>query len=168
MAEDTVAVFTFKSIERILAEGGTSSWRLDRNHARQATYAVLTRNAHADETEGPESHHTAFLIGKISDVVPAARDGRFLILFSEYALINIPDAWDGGRNPVSYRSLDHFGIDPGTLEWKPMPEFKKHAPVAPSPSPRPDVVALTMAQAKQGLALTFGVQPEAIEIVIRG
>ena len=168
MAEDTVAVFMFKSIERILAEGGTSSWRLDRNHARQAKYAVLTRNAHADRTEGPEPHHTAFLIGKIMDVVPAAHDGRFLILFSEYALINIPDAWDGGRNPVSYRSLDRLGIDPSTLEWKPMPEYERAAAAVPSPSPKPDVSGLTMAEAKRGLAITFGVPPEAIEITIRG
>ena len=168
MAEDTVVVFTFKSIERILAEGGTSSWRLDRNHARQAKYAVLTRNAHSDETEGPEPHHTAFLIGKIRDVVPAAHEGRFLILFSEYARIDIPDAWDGGRNPVSYRSLDHLSIDPSRLEWKPMPEFKKPAPVVALPSSTPDTGGLTMAEAKAGLAKTFGVKPEAIEIVIRG
>jgi hypothetical protein len=168
MAEDTVAVFTFKSIERILAEGGTSSWRLDRNHARQATYAVLTRNAHADETEGPESHHTAFLIGKIKDVVPVGSNGRFLILFREYALIDIADAWDGGRNPVSYRSLDHFGIDPSTLEWKPMPEPKKPAPIVASPAPMPGISGLTLAEAKRGLAITFGVPPEAIEITVRG
>jgi hypothetical protein len=129
---------------------------------------VLTRNAHADRTEGPEPHHTAFMIGKIKDVVPAARDGRFLILFSEYALIDIPDAWDGGRNPVSYRSLDHLGIDPSTLGWKPMPEYERGAVAVPSPAPRPDVSGLTMAEAKRGLAVTFGVPPEAIEITIRG
>src|ERR1700691_5381324 len=71
-------------------------------------------------------------------------------------------------NPVSYRSLDHLGIDPSTFEWRPMPERRETASVAPSPSPRPDVSGLTMAEAKQGLAITFGVQPEAIEIVIRG
>jgi hypothetical protein len=30
------------------------------------------------------------------------------------------------------------------------------------------VVPLTMAEAKKGLALTFGVAPEAIEITVRG
>src|SRR5712691_13035034 len=48
-------VFTAKSVDRILEEGGTSSWRLDRNHARHCTNAVCTRNAHADWVEGTEA-----------------------------------------------------------------------------------------------------------------
>jgi len=84
--------------ERILREGGTSSWRLDRNHARQCVFAVCTRNANADWVEGSEAHHSAFLVGKISDVVAAPDyEGRYLIQFSEFARVNIPDAWKGDR-----------------------------------------------------------------------
>src|SRR5258708_3286601 len=101
--ETAVIVFTFKSIERLVREGGTTSWRLDRNHARQATYAVCTRNANADEVEGTESHHSAFLVGKVSNVVLCPEHGgRYLIRFSEYARVNIPNAWKGDRNPVKY------------------------------------------------------------------
>ena len=167
MSEDAIIVFTAKSVERILKEGGTSAWRLDRNHARQCTYAVCTRNAHADWTEGPEPHHTAFIIGKIKDVVPAAQsEGRFLVQFSEYARLDLPNAWQGGRNPISYRTLKDLGIDLSEVRWQPMPEpSETHEVTRPAPT---IVGALTFAQAKKGLAEGYGVSPHAIEIIIRG
>ena len=63
------------------------------------------------------------MVGKVKDVVPTpARKGRFLIQFSEYALVNVPDVWKGDRNPVRYvERLEDLGIDPLTLKWKPMP-----------------------------------------------
>ena len=164
-----VVLFTEKSIERILREGGTSSWRLDRNHARQCTFAVCTRNAHGKKVEGQETHRSAFLVGKIKDVVPSPKkEHRYLIQFSEYAFVNIPDAWKGDRNPVKYSTLEEIGSDPTKLKWEPMPEpvdVPETEPRGPKGSP---VGALTMAEAKKGLSLTFGVAPEAIEITIRG
>jgi hypothetical protein len=165
---DAIIVFTFKSVERILGQGGTASWRLDRNHARQCPYAVCTRNARSRDTEGPEPHHTAFLVGKVKDVVPD-RNGRFLIQFSKYARVNVPDSWHGGRNPVSYGTLDELGIDPSVLSWESMPNAAHQpTPSEPTCAERTPVGPLTMAEAKQGLAQTFGVPPEAIEITIRG
>lgn len=167
MPDQAAVVFTAKSSERILREGGTSSWRLDRNHARQCYFAVCTRNAHADWVEGPEAHHSAFLVGKIRDVVPSPdSDGRYLIQFSEFARVDIPDAWKGDRNPIKYASLEEIGIDPENLKWEPMPTPVEsptigiNAPTANTP--------LTIAEAKKSLAITFGVPPEAIEITIRG
>lgn len=171
MTDEVVVVFTAKSVERILAEGGTSSWRLDRNHARQCDYAVCTRNAHADWVEGNEPHHTAFMVGKVKDVVPSGDNGRHLMQFSEYAIVNVPDAWNGGRNPVSYSSMADLGIDPSQLDWQPMPEGpsgSERLPTAPLGPSDSTSRGLTMAEAKAGLALTFGVRPEAIEITIRG
>ncbi len=179
MSEEIAVVFTAKSSERILSEGGTSAWRLDRNHARRCTYAVCTRNAHANWVEGPEAHHAAFLVGKISDVVPCkptpendeAPENRFLIEFSEFARVDIPDIWTGDRNPVKYRSADDLGMDFSKLKWEKMPEpHNALAPVVaiPTANSKPTAVPLTMAEAKKGLALTFNVPPEAIEITIRG
>jgi hypothetical protein len=174
LVHHAVIVFTAKSIDRLLREGGTSSWRLDRNHARKCTYAVCTRNANADWVEGPEEHHSAFLVGKVSDVVPCpeyADKSRYLVQFSEFARVNIPDAWKGDRNPVKYGTLQELGIDPSTLKWEAMPvAASTPAPTSEKPV-EPSPVAsgpLTMAEAKKGLALTFGVAPEAIEITIRG
>jgi len=183
MSQEIAVVFTAKSTERILAEGGTSAWRLDRNHARRCEFVICTRNAHAkweqgDWTEGTEAHHTAFLVGKISDVVPCeptpendeAPDNRFLIKFSEFARVNIPDVWTGDRNPIKYRSAQDLGIDFSTLKWEPMPLETKNAPSPffEAPTPKSTVGALTMAEAKKGLALTFNVPPDSIEITIRG
>lgn len=164
---DVLIVFTAKSEQRILKEGGTSSWRLDRNNARQCTFAVCTRNAYADWVEGPEEHHTAFLIGKIKDVVPSPENAeRYLIQFSEFARVSIPNVWKGDRNPVKYAvSLDELGIDPSALTFEVMPDT---ASMMPAAAANEVTGPLTMAQAKQGLALNFGVKPEAIEITIRG
>ena len=126
-----VVLFTAKSADRIIREGGTSSWRLDRNNARRCTYAVCVRNAHADWGDGNERHHEAFLVGKVSAVVPTGATpennespkDRYLIVFSEYAHIAVPDSWPKGiRNPVRYSTLEDLRIDPAKLEWKPMPE----------------------------------------------
>lgn len=176
---DTIALFTARSAERIIREGGTASWRLDRNNARRCTYAVCVRNAHADWGDGREQHHNAFLIGKVADVVPTgptpenneSPKDRFLIRFSEFARIDIPDAWPKGyRNPVRYSTLEELGIDPAKLKWETMPE-PTEAPSADEDEaaiPARKDEALTIAQAKQGLAMTFGVPPEAVEITIRG
>jgi len=170
MSNEVAVVFTAKSVDRILREGGTSSWRLDRNHARQCGFAVCTRNAYADWVEGPEAHRSAFLVGKVHEVVPAPdHEGRYLIQFSEYAEVNIPNVWKGDRNPVKYAPLEQIGIDPSTLKWTPMPSrVEQPARNVPSATPSNAVGALSLADAKKGLAITFGVPPEAIEITIRG
>lgn len=171
MTNKVAVVFTFKSVERVLREGGTSSWRLDRNHARACEFAVCTRNGRNAKTEGPETHHSAFMVGKVKDIVPSRTDkrpNRFLIQFNEYSLVSVPDVWKkGDRNPVRYaESLQDLGIDPATLKWTPMPE--NDAAAVPTPLPSPNVTPLTILEAKNGLALMFGVPPEAIDITIRG
>jgi hypothetical protein len=183
-----VIVFTFKSIERLMREGGTSSWHLNRNNAKQCAYVVCTRNtkrddaadlledpAQLDDAPKTEAHRSAFLVGKISNIVLCPRHGdekpqRYLIQFSEYARVTVLDAWKGDRNPVRYGTLKELGIDPSTLKWEPMPAPKVSTP-APSASEKATSNTtghLTMAEAKKGLALTFGVSPDAIEITIRG
>jgi hypothetical protein len=178
MANDTVVLFTAKSVERILQEGGTSSWRLDRNHARQCAYAVCTRNSNADWVEGMEEHHSAFLIGKIREVVPCpptpenneSPEKRYLIQFSEFARMKLPNAWKGDRNPVKYTSLESLGINPSSLKWETMPESisEPERKRQTGKSGKLGIQPLTMAEAKKGLALMFNVAPEAIEITIRG
>lgn len=169
MSEPAVVVFTAKTAETILAEGGTSAWRLHPDHAEARTFAVCTRNKFAKWSKGPEPHRSAFLVGKIRDVVQAPnRDkGRYLIRLSEYAIVDIPDIWEkGDRNPIKYVDIESLGIDPAKLKWKPMPEMGD-APVAtPEPPHIPDS-PLTIAEAKKRLAATFGVSTDAVEITIR-
>ncbi|WP_445502544.1 hypothetical protein [Microvirga sp. G4-2] len=172
MSNEVIAVFTFKSREHILSVGGTCSWALNRAHARQLPYAVCTRNAHHAHVEGHEPHSSAFLIGRVKDIVPSPEvPGRWLITFSEYAEIDLPNVWKGWRNPVRYTTLEELGIDPATLDFKPMPSPAPEA--APAQDAEDEVVEeevfkLTIAQAKLGLANAFGVSPDAIDITIRG
>jgi hypothetical protein len=184
MSKEVVVVFTAKSIERILAEGGTSAWRLAPNHARRCEFVICTRNSYPkweQEKEGwtigPEPHHTAFLVGKIQKVIPAigppedgeSPENRYMVQLSEFARVNVPNVWKGDRNPVKYMSPDGLGINFSKLKWEAMPvrdetaTADEHPPVS-----RTAVGALTIPEAKKGLALTFNVPPEAIEITIRG
>ena len=169
--DNAVVVFTAKGIDQILSDGGSSSWRLDRNHARQCEFVVCTRNANGTWVEGPEPHHSAFLVGRLKDVVPAARKatlGKWLITFSEYALVDVPDVWKGDRNPVKYGRLEDLGIDPSTLTWQPMPAASDGAPEDTHASAPHAIRPLSIPEAKEGLGLKFGVPPDAIEITIRG
>jgi hypothetical protein len=188
MLGQIIAVFTAKSKERTFEAGGSQSWVLNRRHARTLPYVVCVRNAHHLESGGDEPHGAAFLVGRVRDIIPSSEadkgDGekgdRWNIAITEYAEINVPDAWKGWRNPVRYTTSEELGIDPTTLEFKPMP------PPSASPKNRRDRFSwqpgdlvsvnpagetlrkLTIQEAKEGLAATFGVPPEAIEITIRG
>lgn len=163
MAQNILSVLTGKSVATILRAGGTQSWVLDRWRAKGCTYAVLCRNAYSEDVEAGEAHHTAFMVGKIKDVVPSTEsEGRWLVLFSEYALCDAAEQWRG-RNPVAYWTTDQYDkrdIDFARLRFQPMPEPTAKATSSPAPG-------LTLADAKAGLALTFGVPPSAIEITIR-
>ncbi len=168
MANDTIAVFTAKSTERLLREGGSSSWNLNRGNARQMKYVVCTRNAHADWSEGDEEHGSAFVVGRISDIVPSpASEGRWLIQFNQFARISNANTWGGWRNPVRYTSLDALNLDIDDLEFENVSSTSTVIDDQPRPS-APEGNALTIDEAKRGLAATFGVDPGAIEITIRG
>ena len=132
-------------------------------------YAVLCRNAKHPDVEGTEPHGSAFMIGRRADVVPSTqREGRWLITFSEYAVISVPDVWKGWRSPVRYGSFDDFGIDLNGIEFQPMPPTSEAPPRTGSRPSNPPVAMLTIDEAKKALAATFGVKPEAVEITIRG
>jgi hypothetical protein len=160
MTYGIISVLTFKSVETILETGGTQSWALQRSRARSCKYAVLCRNAKTRDAEGPESHGTAFMVGRIKDVVPSTdTPGRWLILFDEYALCDVSDQWEG-RNPVAYYGpKDYPMIDFSKLDFKPVPDAM-----------RPTIAStgLTIAAAKAGLAKHYSVPESSIDITIRG
>lgn len=173
MSGSAIAVFTGRTVERMLSEGGSSAWTLDPRHAGRCEYVVCARNSRAEFTRpGPEKHGAAFLIARIAGIVPAPdpkEEGRFLIAFGEYALLLVEDAWKGWRNPVRYTSLEELGIDPTALQWHAMPSAEptataRQATDVDGARPRP----LTIMEAKRGLAETFGVSVDAVEITIRG
>jgi hypothetical protein len=173
-AEDAIVVFTARSPDRIVREGGSQSWVLNAARAKQCTWLVCTQNRHnADHefSDATEPHGSAFLLGKISAIRQSQEEGdgdRWQIAISGFARISVPDAWDHGRNPVRYTSLAQLGIDPSKVKLEPMPQ----GDAAPSPAGRnaagAPVAMLTIAEAKKALAITFGVKPDSVEITIRG
>jgi hypothetical protein len=157
-------VFTSKTFEDILQAGGSQYWRLKKTHAEKMKYLVCTRNA--KESLGPESHLAGFLIGRVSGVAETEVGGRYLIQISDYAKIKVPDIWVFGRNPIHYTDVTDLGIDPETIKFEPLQEPSRPSSIAPFDSKR--TKPLTIAEAKQGLAVAFGVSVEKIEITIRG
>jgi hypothetical protein len=175
-AEDTIVVFTARSPERIVREGGSQAWVLNAARAKGCTWLVCTQNRHnADHefSDATEPHGAGFLLGKISAIRKSQAPGdedRWLIAISEFARIDMPDLWDHGRNPVRYMSLAQLGIDPKEAKFEPMPQGVIAQPPAGAvtASGAQPVATLTIAEAKRALAAAFGVKPDAVEITIRG
>ena len=176
--KSAVLVMTARGPERILREGGSQAWVLNPKNAKKHDYLITVQNRHNGQWGGAtEPHGTAFLVGKISDVVPCKEpksQGRYLIQISEYARISVPHKWRGS-NPVRYVDmLEEFGIDPDTLEFQPMPTAEAGHP-EPTEEGQPEdevqpedgVLHLTIPQAKAGLAATLGVSVDKIEIFIK-
>ncbi|WP_066771176.1 hypothetical protein [Sphingobium sp. CCH11-B1] len=181
MSNNALIVFTAKTVEMIHEQGGTRSWVLSATSMRDVRYVVCTRNSDRayDEECGPrtEAHGSAFLVGKVSGLKQVdERNGRkrYLVQMSEYARVSVDDFWTHDRNPTRYTDTDTLrerGIDVDKLDWLPMPDSDGVIGVMPS-TPEADAPAasegLTIAEAKRGLSVRFGVPEEAIQIVING
>lgn len=184
-SEKAAVVFTFKSIEHICEVGGTQSWRMHRSHFGAFDYVICTRNRRRENVEGPEEHGSAFLIGKVRDIVPSTEHDnptkpRFLIRMTEAAIIrDKPGFWRWGRWPTHYDSLDALGIDPSDYDFKPLPELLVEirrksgglhlpaAPALPSPASGRRSWKESIEHAKASLAIELGVEAESIEITVR-
>ncbi|MBV7539079.1 hypothetical protein KW842_25245 [Duganella sp. sic0402] len=178
MGSDTaVVVMTARGPDRIIQEGGSQAWVLNPKNAMKHRYLITVQNRHNGQWGGAtEPHGTAFLIGKISDVVPSPEPkskGRYLVKINEYARISISCKWRGS-NPVRYLNIkDEFGIDPETLEFIPVPSQSGHHVKATQDALHEDevesteVLMLTIAQAKTGLAANLGIELDQIEIIIK-
>lgn len=173
--KDTIVVFTARSPERIIAEGGSKAWVLNPVRAKQCRWLVCTQNRHHPDhqfSDATEPHGAAFLVGKISAIERAPDEGdgnRWIIQIGEVARINTLDVWGVRRNPVHYTSLAELGIAHKDLLFEPLPENSESlsAPVRSSDAKWPPA-NLTIAEAKKALAASFGVTAEAVEIIIRG
>ncbi len=166
---NAIFVLTGRGLETMLNEGGSQAWVIDAKRAKNCEYVVCIQNHNQNyfsKKQLSAAHHTAFVVGKLIDIVPAdpgaSDENRKKLVFSEYAIINMKDKWPKNRNPVFYDSLSSFGIDVEKLVFKPMPQIEALN------NSNQDTKALTISQAKIGLALNFGISPDDIEIVIRG
>jgi hypothetical protein len=179
MSNDGVlVVFTAKTVEQILEVGGTQSWVLNPQSMRGVRYVVCTRNSDRkhDEECGPrpEQHNSAFLVGEIAGLKKVGHESgrdRYLVQFSKYALVSVPHFRAGSlRNPVTYSDVQQCRsnrLDIEKLDFRPMPP-RVGTSASPTLSTEQEKAGLSIAEAKAGLSIFYGVPPESIEITIRG
>lgn len=190
--EGCVTVYTCRGRDRIIREGGSQAWRIDMSKASKRRYLVCVQNRNQTWGQATAEHQSAFLIAKISSVTKSTEKDagdRSIIKISEFAEITVPNSWDGNRNPVAYTKLSDYGIhtfdDLEDLNWKRLgATFNLLGDVEPEEMPGDDYVAatidapsspateglsaLSIDEAKRGLALKFDVSVEQIDITIRG
>ena len=170
-SDGVLVVFTAKSVEQLLEHGGTRSWVLNPKSMASVTYVVCTRNSDRQHDAEcgirPEAHNSAFIVGRVSGLekVDHRHDrDRYLVKFSEYALVNVASFRDGStRNPVTYSNVGQCrlnGIDLAKLKFEAMPSNGMSS----------DKVrrGMSMAEAKPELAAFYGVKSEDIQITIIG
>jgi hypothetical protein len=189
-----VVVYTCRGKDRILSEGGSQAWRIDMSRASKRKYLVCVQNRNETWGQATADHQSAFLIAKISRIEKSTEKGsadRAIIQISEYAELSVPNAWDGNRNPVAYKHLRDFGINTfedleESLTWTRLGAQINFGNREPADMPGDDYVAaqvsttsvgdsagddepkaLTVDEAKIGLARKFGVSIDQIEITIR-
>jgi hypothetical protein len=115
------------------------------------------------------------MVGKVAGLRKVAREhdrDRYLLLFSEYALVDVPNFRSGStRNPVTYSDVGQCkgnGLDIESLDFKPMPEIIPDIASASTASSPTTKKGLSIAEAKEGLSAFFGVPVESVQITISG
>lgn len=158
---DTIVTYTKNSLQDIIKAGCDRSWVLNQNRAKTCKYLVCCHSQGA-------KRGNAFLVAHISrirlvDVDEGSKNDRWAIDISQYASVDIPDVWEGWRNPVHYTSSEKLKlkkIDLSTIDLKKLPEGEKKSD--------DNIPPLTLEQAKQGLAKYFNISTEQIKILING
>jgi hypothetical protein len=165
-------VFTARSPDRIVNEGGSQAWVLNPARAKLCKWLICTQNRHNPDHEfsdATEEHGSAFMMAEISAIAASPeRPDRWIVEISRFARINLPEIWQHWRNPVRYAHLSDLGVDPDTLRFEPMRDMKVTPAKPQSSAVGWPPATLTIPEAKKALAATFGVKPDAVEITVRG
>lgn len=166
MGVSAVVVLTARGPKRLLDEGGSQAWRLNRYRAEEAEFLVCVQNQHNGAWGGAtEPHGTAFLVGHISEIVPSPeRPDRWLIKIKDYARVKTKTVWQGWHYPVRYMTLDELGVDPSSLHFEEMPDTENGAGLGATEQSSGAKLGDVIAAAKQKIAQAAGVAPEAIHI----
>jgi len=123
LLDSAILFYTARGLPKILREGGCGDWVLDPERAREQRYAIVIQNCGPIKSgdnwgKTTQSHGEAFLVGRISDVVPAKDSGRYRVLFDKCAIIEMQNMWPVGlQNPVLYSSLSDREINLASLNF---------------------------------------------------
>jgi hypothetical protein len=182
---ESVIVYTGKDLRRMREEGGCGHWTASPIRVEAAQYLVCVRNRREQWAAMDHEHGVAFLIAKITRTKPSAHAARITIEFANYAMLDIPGAWQllakGQRFPVAYMEtaelFRRLQLDPEKLEWQqllpgPAAQQVQETPATcavPAAAPEAPGAGLSgaIAEAKRRLAESLGIASEKIEITIR-
>ena len=166
---ETVIAFTTKNIDKTIEQGGCGYWKLNAKRVKKCTYVLLAANSlHRDSSHPKNLHRYGFLIAKVLDVkkhnyddIEKKESARWVIQFSEYAEINIPNLWGGFQNPIKYTNLDELNINVSNINWKPFPVSTTEEATDIKIPP------LTINEAKVGISKKLDIPTDCIEITIK-
>ena len=126
----TITVFTWKGVRTILETGGSQAWTVSRANAARSKYLVCCRNRRDARVEGPEEHGSAFMIGRVTDVVlvperstDPRKTKRYKVAIDAWAPLHIPAVWQGWRLPFHYTTLEDLCIDLREISWRSLNEI---------------------------------------------
>ena len=145
-SDNTIAVFTFRSIDDMEQNGGSHAWHVDRKRAGECKYIICVRNRKNPDhpPEGPEAHSHAFLIGLVTEI-EEIDIGRYLIKFDDFITCDRKIDWPWrdkkygvlGDFSFSQDEVDHeFGLITGNN--KIFPGVRTGDKTKPAADPRYD------------------------------
>jgi hypothetical protein len=94
---EAIIVFTARSPDRIISEGGSQAWVLNPARAKLCKWLVCTqnrRNPDYEFSDATEPHDAAFLVGRISGIEPSheeSAEDRWILRIGEAARIDKPE-----------------------------------------------------------------------------
>lgn len=198
MLDHSIIVFTHRSSEFLIKLNGSTSWKLNPTRARDCEYVICTRNRYSALSDDKISHRSAFLVGRISNIVQSLNlprdEKRYMIEFHEYAEVSIPNIWEGWRGPVKYMLTRELDIDFENLNWKTVPnrdidfvnryfsmenahydreekfhnETKKKKLEKYKQEFLRPTDGISIDEAKKGLSEFYGISEKNIEIILKG
>ncbi|WP_306260163.1 hypothetical protein [Pararhizobium sp. IMCC21322] len=160
-----IALLTFEPRELILKQGGSRSWVAKAERVQEYPYVVLVRNFKHPSAPHDVEHGAVFLIGRISgvrEVDETAANGRprIQIDISEYAEVNIADAWGKSQNPVWFTDFETLGVDVSKLKFRSVPPRQLSATKATDKS-------AIVGKYRERIAELYQVSVRQIEIAIK-
>lgn len=190
---ESILVYTHRTIEFLTKLNGSTSWQLNPERAKQCEYVICVRNGSSPLAENDFPKRSAFLIGKISNVVQSLNlprdEHRYMIEFKEYAEVSIPNVWKGWRSPVIYKDTEELEsvFNFNSLNWIAVPQrdheyienyfehensfYETQEKVSLKFKEKKELKSkrgISIADAKNELSKYYDIDEENIEIILRG
>ena len=162
MNNKTVMVYTENTLKDCIERGGVGWWTIGDRTVDKIKYAIIT-------VKGGVDNKAAKFAVKVKGHIkhPDPLENRVMLTFDEAALIDVPNAWPGNRNPLTYVDATVFGIDFDKLEWEAVPVGIAKGENRSNENLMEHFDKLTIKQIKEGLARRFSVAAAAIEINVK-